>query len=98
LREIVLIHLSGAERPGLSACLTGVLAQAGAVLLDIEQTLVHGAQTLVAVVQVEAGQSAVLDAQVQAAARQQAVLANVTALSHAQYQRGWRARPSLGMS
>jgi phosphoserine phosphatase len=88
LREIVLIHLSGAERPGLSACLTGVLAQAGAVLLDIEQTLVHGAQTLVAVVQVEAGQSAVLDAQVQAAARQQAVLANVTALSHAQYQ-GW---------
>lgn len=42
MREIVLINITGEDRPGLTAAITGVLAQAGVNILDIDQAVIHG--------------------------------------------------------
>ena len=42
MREIVLINITGEDRPGLTAAITGVLAQGGVNILDIAQTVVGG--------------------------------------------------------
>jgi phosphoserine phosphatase len=41
LREIVLINITGEDRPGLTAAFTGVLAQGGVDVLDIGQAVIH---------------------------------------------------------
>lgn len=41
LREIVLINITGEDRPGLTAAITGVLAQGKANILDIGQAVIH---------------------------------------------------------
>jgi len=41
LREIVLINITGEDRPGLTAAITGVLAQGGVSILDIGQAVIH---------------------------------------------------------
>jgi phosphoserine phosphatase len=41
LREIVLINITGSDRPGLTAAITGVLAQGGVNILDIGQAVIH---------------------------------------------------------
>ncbi|WP_024670391.1 phosphoserine phosphatase SerB [Pseudomonas tremae] len=43
MREIVLINITGADRPGLTAAITGVLAQGGVNILDIGQAVIHDA-------------------------------------------------------
>ncbi len=41
MREIVLINITGQDRPGLTAEITGVLARGGANILDIGQAVIH---------------------------------------------------------
>ena len=41
MREIVLINITGEDRPGLTAAITGVLAQGHAQILDIGQAVIH---------------------------------------------------------
>lgn len=41
LREIVLINITGEDRPGLTAAITGVLAKCGVNILDIGQAVIH---------------------------------------------------------
>jgi len=41
VREIVLINITGEDRPGLTAAITGVLAQGGVNILDIGQAVIH---------------------------------------------------------
>ncbi len=41
MREIVLINITGVDRPGLTAAFTGVLAQGGVNILDIGQAVIH---------------------------------------------------------
>lgn len=41
MREIVLINITGQDRPGLTAEITGVLARGGAHILDIGQAVIH---------------------------------------------------------
>ncbi|WP_085582924.1 MULTISPECIES: phosphoserine phosphatase SerB [unclassified Pseudomonas] len=41
MREIVLINITGSDRPGLTAAITGVLAQGGVNILDIGQAVIH---------------------------------------------------------
>jgi len=41
MREVVLLHFTGDDRPGLTASLAGVLAQHGIEVLDINQTVIH---------------------------------------------------------
>nr|WP_254797554.1 phosphoserine phosphatase SerB [Pseudomonas aromaticivorans] len=41
VREIVLINITGEDRPGLTAAITGVLARGGVNILDIGQAVIH---------------------------------------------------------
>ncbi|NLC99288.1 MAG: phosphoserine phosphatase SerB [Gammaproteobacteria bacterium] len=41
VREIVLINITGEDRPGLTAAITGVLANSGVNILDIGQAVIH---------------------------------------------------------
>ena len=41
MREIVLINITGEDRPGLTAAITGVLADGGVDVLDIGQAVIH---------------------------------------------------------
>ncbi|MDN5399573.1 MAG: phosphoserine phosphatase SerB [Pseudomonas sp.] len=41
MREIVLINITGEDRPGLTAAITGVLVQGGVNILDIGQAVIH---------------------------------------------------------
>ena len=41
MREIVLINITGEDRPGLTAAIMGVLANAGVNILDIGQAVIH---------------------------------------------------------
>src|SRR4051812_39566673 len=42
----ILLTVTGPDRPGVTATLTGILADKGASLHDIEQVVVHGQLTL----------------------------------------------------
>ncbi|WPO99545.1 phosphoserine phosphatase SerB [Pseudomonas sp. HR96] len=86
MREIVLINVTGAQRSGLTALLTGVMANVDATLLDIQQRLLHGAQTLAVVAEVEAANRAAFMEEVQSAVRHLELLAQFTLLSAADYQ------------
>ncbi len=41
MQEILLLHFTGDDRPGLTASLTGILAQHDIRILDINQTVIH---------------------------------------------------------
>jgi phosphoserine phosphatase len=41
MQEILLLHVTGDDRPGLTASLTGVLAQHDIQILDLNQTVIH---------------------------------------------------------
>ena len=49
MREIVLINITGSDRPGLLAAITGALAEDGVRILDIAQAVQHGALALAVV-------------------------------------------------
>ncbi|MEJ3660956.1 phosphoserine phosphatase SerB [Pseudomonas fragi] len=46
MREIVLINITGEDRAGLTAAITGVLASNGVNILDIGQAAIHGVLSL----------------------------------------------------
>ncbi|HYO58010.1 phosphoserine phosphatase SerB [Archangium sp.] len=46
LQDSVLVTVTGKDNPGITARLTGILAEVGAALLDIEQVVVQGQFTL----------------------------------------------------
>ena len=41
MQDIVLLHVTGEDRPGLTATLAGLLAQHGVRVLDLNQTVIH---------------------------------------------------------
>ncbi|EAT11927.1 phosphoserine phosphatase SerB [Bermanella marisrubri] len=41
MKEVVLIKISGEDKPGVTACITGILAQYGVNILDIGQAEIH---------------------------------------------------------
>jgi phosphoserine phosphatase len=64
LREIVLINITGVDRPGLTAAITGVLAQGGVNILDIGQAVIHDTLSfgiLVEIPDTEQGKSVLKD-------------------------------------
>ncbi|WP_285419812.1 phosphoserine phosphatase SerB [Pseudomonas sp. efr-133-TYG-5] len=64
MREIVLINITGPDRPGLTAAITGVLAQGGVNILDIGQAVIHDTLSfgiLVEIPDTEQGQSVLKD-------------------------------------
>ncbi len=55
MREIVLINIIGSDRPGLLVAITGALAEDGVRILDIAQSVLHGAQSLAVVASADDG-------------------------------------------
>jgi phosphoserine phosphatase len=56
MSETILIHYSGADRPGLTTQLTGILAEFGACVLDIHQASVQGMLVLGMLIELPGGQ------------------------------------------
>jgi phosphoserine phosphatase len=54
-REIILINVSGEDRPGVTKSLTTILAGYGAIVLDIGQAVIHDLLTLGLLVEVPPG-------------------------------------------
>ena len=46
MSEIILVNLMGSDRPGITRDLSGILAQHGARILDIGQSVIHDTLTL----------------------------------------------------
>jgi phosphoserine phosphatase len=87
LREIVLINITGQDRPGLTAAVTGVLAQGGVNILDIGQAVIHDALSfglLVEIPDTEAGAS--VRRNVQAKVEELGQQVRFTSVSEAEYQ------------
>ena len=87
MREIVLINITGEDRPGLTAAITGVLAQGGVNILDIGQAVIHDALSfglLVDIPDTEAG--AAVRQNVQATVDQLGQQVRFTRVSEADYQ------------
>ena len=40
-KELILLNINGADRPGVTAVLTDILAQNNAIILDIGQADIH---------------------------------------------------------
>lgn len=57
LREIFLINVTGRDRPGLTARLTGILGQFGVSVLDIGQAVIHDHLSLGMMVEIPAEQA-----------------------------------------
>jgi phosphoserine phosphatase len=87
LREIVLINITGEDRPGLTAAFTGVLAQGGVDVLDIGQAVIHDTLSFGILVQIPDTESgaAVLD-QVQSKADELGQQVLFTHVSEDDYQ------------
>lgn len=87
MREIVLINITGEDRPGLTAAITGVLAQGGVNILDIGQAVIHDALSfglLVEIPDTEAG--AAVRQNVQATVDELGQQVRFTRMSEADYQ------------
>ena len=87
MREIVLINITGEDRPGLTAAITGVLAQGGVDVLDIGQAVIHDTLSfgiLVEIPDTESGSTVLDQVQVKADELGQQVL--FTHVSEDDYQ------------
>lgn len=56
-REIILINVSGEDRPGVTSSLTSILAEYEAVVLDVGQAVIHDLLTLGLLIEVPAGKA-----------------------------------------
>lgn len=57
MREIILIQVSGGDRPGLTAAFTQILAQYGLNILDMGQAVIHDTLSLGILVEAPGGQN-----------------------------------------
>jgi len=56
LKEIVLINITGPDRPGLTAAITGILARAEVNILDIGQAVIHDTLSFGILVEMDGGE------------------------------------------
>ena len=88
MREIVLINITGEDRPGLTAAITGVLLQDGVNILDIGLAVMHGTLSFGILVDIADNEAAsTLLQSVQSKAHQLHLQARYTPVTEADYQR-----------
>ncbi|MCQ3000102.1 phosphoserine phosphatase SerB [Pseudomonas syringae] len=88
MREIVLINITGEDRPGLTATITGVLAKGGVSILDIGQAVIHDVMSFGILVEIPGTeQAASVLADIQAAAHTLDQQVRITPVSEADYQK-----------
>ena len=80
MQEIVLINITGPDRPGLTAAFAGILARADVQILDIGQAVIHDTLSFGILVQMQGGFQAVTA--VVAGARQHPDLAGMWGQRH----------------
>lgn len=87
MREIVLINITGEDRPGLTAAITGVLLQGGVNILDIGLAVMHGTLSFGILVDIPDSEAAsnLLQA-VQSKAHELHLQARYTPVTDADYQ------------
>ncbi|SDI56360.1 phosphoserine phosphatase [Pseudomonas flavescens] len=91
MREIVLINMTGEDRPGLTAAITGVLARGGVNVLDIGQAVIHGTLSFGILVEIaDGGHAASLREEILGTAQGLDQQVRFTTLSEDDYQ-GWAA-------
>ena len=56
MKEIVLINITGPDRPGLTAAITGILARAEVNILDIGQAVIHDTLSFGILVEMDGGE------------------------------------------
>ena len=96
MREIILIHATGEDRPGITAVLTGVLAACGVDILDIGQVVIHDHLTLGMLVALPGGtQSAPVLKDLLFKAHEAGITLKLTPVSPAEYETwvGVQGRP-----
>lgn len=87
MNEIVLINVSGRDRPGLAAALTGVLAEYSVPVLDIGQASIHAELSLGILVQIPAGtESAPVQKDILFKAHEMGVQVSFTPISDERYE------------
>ena len=86
--EIVLVTVSGADRPGLTSAFTILLADAGATLLDIGQAVIHNSLTFGLMVKVDADRVEGLNEAFKVLAERARVNVNVSTITPERY-RAW---------
>lgn len=85
--EIVLVNVSGQDKPGLMAMLTSTLAQFQVRVLDIGQAVIHDELNLGMLVQIEKGsQRETVLGNLQSTTREMGVTVRFTDITHAQYE------------
>ncbi|SEI25354.1 phosphoserine phosphatase SerB [Pseudomonas asplenii] len=87
MREIVLINITGGDRPGLTTAITGVLAQVGVNILDIGQAVIHDTLSFGILVEVPGGEQAPVLQQVQSTATGLGQQVRFSAVSQDDYRR-----------
>ena len=84
--EIMLINVSGPDRPGVTAALTGILAECDVVILDIGQSVIHEILSLGLLVKVPASKdNATVQKELLFAAHQLALTLRFTPITDTQY-------------
>ncbi|WP_214658271.1 phosphoserine phosphatase SerB [Pseudomonas folii] len=88
MREIVLINITGEDRPGLTATITGVLAKGGVSILDIGQAVIHDVMSFGILVEMpDPEQGASVLADIHSAAHSLDQQVRITPVSEADYQK-----------
>lgn len=87
MREIILIHATGEDRPGITSSLTGILAACGVDVLDIGQVVIHDHLTLGMLVALpEAAQAAPVLKDLLFKAHEQGITLKLTPISPEDYE------------
>ncbi|MDD0974279.1 phosphoserine phosphatase SerB [Pseudomonas fontis] len=93
MREIVLINITGEDRPGLTSAITGVLVQDGVNILDMSQAVIHGTLSFGLLVEFNAAaQAAATCEAVRSTAESLGQQVRVSSMSEADYQRWVQAQ------
>ena len=83
--DILLLHLTGDDRPGLTASLTGVLARHGVAVLDLNQSVSHRSLLLGLMVRLPSADRPTVMAELSDAARAAGLALRVTPIADADY-------------
>ncbi len=87
MREIILSNISGVDRPGVTAALTGVLAEHEVNILDVGQAVIHDHLSLGLLIEVPAGEdSGPVMKDLLFGAHQLGLAIDFTPISDAEYQ------------
>ncbi|WP_243363368.1 phosphoserine phosphatase SerB [Fundidesulfovibrio terrae] len=86
MKDLMLVHISGTDRPGIASTVSGLLAEYGVDILDMGQAVIHDALSLGLLVRIpEGGESAAVVKDLLYAAHEMGISCKFTPVSPAGY-------------